>query len=175
MQEKGRKKMSNLSLYNITNRFAELMDKANEGELTEEEYNELGNELALELQNKSANIIGYIKNSESLLDAMKAEEKRLSDIRKQGEAKLEKFYQYVKENMERLNLLEIPTELGSLKIAKNPMSVEIENEDEIPSEFKQEVVTVKIDKTAIKNHFKETGEIVAGTRIIDNKTSLRIK
>lgn len=167
--------MSNISLYNITNRFAELMDKANEGELTEEEYNELGNELALELQNKSANIIGYIKNSESLLDAMKAEEKRLSDIRKQGEAKLEKFYQYVKENMERLNLLEIPTELGSLKIAKNPMSVEIENEDEIPSEFKQEVVTIKIDKTAIKNHFKETGEIVAGTRIIDNKTSLRIK
>lgn len=167
--------MSNISLYNITNRFAELMDKANEGELTEEEYNELGNELALELQNKSANIIGYIKNSEILLDAMKAEEKRLSDIRKQGEAKLEKFYQYVKENMERLNLLEIPTELGSLKIAKNPMSVEIENEDEIPSEFKQEVVTTKIDKTAIKNHFKETGEIVAGTRIIDNKTSLRIK
>lgn len=167
--------MSNKSLYNITNRFAELMDKANEGELTEEEYNELGNELALELQNKSANIIGYIKNSESLLDAMKAEEKRLSDIRKQGEAKLEKFYQYVKENMERLNLLEIPTELGSLKIVKNPMSVEIENEDEIPSEFKQEVVTTKIDKTAIKNHFKETGEIVAGTRIIDNKTSLRIK
>jgi len=167
--------MSNISLYNITNRFAELMDKANDGELTEEEYNELGNELALELQNKSANIIGYIKNSESLLDAMKTEEKRLSDIRKQGEAKLEKFYQYVKENMEKLGLVEIPTELGNLKINKNPMSVEIENEDEIPSEFKQEIVTTKIDKTAIKNHFKETGEIVAGTRIIDNKTSLRIK
>ena len=167
--------MNNLSLYNITNKFVELMDKAQDGELTEEEYNQLGEELAIELQNKSANIIGYIKNSESLLDAMKTEEKRLSDIRKQGEAKLEKFYQYVKENMEKLGLVEIPTELGSLKINKNPMSVEIENEDEIPSEFKQEIVTTKIDKTAIKNHFKETGEIVAGTRIIDNKTSLRIK
>ena len=55
------------------------------------------------------------------------------------------------------------------------MSVEIENEDEIPSEFKQEIVTTKIDKTAIKNHFKETGEIVAGTRIVNDKTSLRIK
>lgn len=106
---------------------------------------------------------------------MKAEEKRLSDIRKQGEIKLEKFYQYVKENMEKLGLVEIPTELGSLKITKNPMSVEIENEDEIPSEFKQEVITIKIDKTAIKNHFKETGEIVAGTRIINDKTSLRVK
>lgn len=167
--------MSNLSLYNITNKFVELMDKAQEGELTEEEYNELGNELALELQNKSSNIIGYIKNSESLLEAMKTEEKRLSDMRKQGEKKLNKFYQYVKENMERLGLVEIPTELGKLKITKNPMSIEIENEDEIPSEFKKEVITTQIDKTAIKNHFKDTGELVPGIRIIDNKTSLRIK
>ncbi len=167
--------MSNLSLYNITNKFVELMDKAQEGQLTEDEYNELGNELALELQNKSSNIIGYIKNSESLLEAMKAEEKRLADMRKQGEKKLEKFYQYVKENMQRLGLEEIPTELGRLKITKNPMSIEIENEDEIPAEFKKEVVTTQIDKTAIKNHFKDTGEIIPGIRIIDNKTSLRIK
>lgn len=167
--------MSNLSLYNITNKFVEIMDKAQEGELTEEEYNELGNELALELQNKSSNIIGYIKNSASLLDAMKAEEKRLADIRKQGEKKLDKFYQYVKENMERLGLEEIPTELGKLKITKNPMSIEIENEDEIPSEFKKEVTTTQVDKTAIKNHFKDTGEIIPGIIIVDNKTSLRIK
>lgn len=167
--------MSNLSLYNITNRFVELMDKAQEGELTEEEYNELGNELALELKNKSSNIIGYIKNSESLLEAMKAEEKRLADIRKQGEKKLDKFYKYVKENMERLGLQEIPTELGKLKITKNPMSIEIENEDEIPTEFKKEITTTQIDKTAIKNHFKNTGEIIPGIRIINNKTSLKIK
>lgn len=167
--------MSNLSLYNITNKFVELMDKAQEEELTEEEYNELGNELALELKNKSSNIIGYIKNSESLLEAMKAEEKRLADIRKQGEKKLDKFYQYVKENMERLGLQEIPTELGKLKITKNPMSIEIENEDEIPTEFKKEITTTQIDKTAIKNHFKNTGEIIPGIRIINNKTSLKIK
>lgn len=167
--------MSNISLYNITNKFVEIMDKAQEGELTEEEYNELGNELALELKNKSSNIIGYIKNSESLLEAMKTEEKRLADIRKLGEKKLDKFYKYVKENMERLGLEEIPTELGKLKITKNPMSIEIENEDEIPSEFKKEIITTQVDKTAIKNHFKDTGEIIPGIRIVDNKTSLKIK
>lgn len=167
--------MSDLTLYNITNKFVDLMDKAEEGELTEEEYNELGNELTLELQNKSANIIGYIKNSESLLEAIKSEEKRLSDMRKAGENKLDKFMQYVKENMEKLDLLEIPTELGSLKINKNPMSVEIENEEEVPEEFKTIVQTTKINKTAIKNHFKETGEIIAGVKIIDNKTTLKIR
>lgn len=167
--------MSDLTLYNITNRFTDLMDKAQNGEITEEEYNELGFEIAQELQTKGANVIGYIRNTELLIEAMKTEEKRISDTRKTGEAKLEKFKQYVLENMERLGLKEIPTELGSLKINKNPMSVEIENEAEVPNEFKTIVQTTKIDKTAIKNHFKETGEIVAGTRIIDDKTSLKIK
>lgn len=167
--------MSNLTLYNITNKFAELMDRAENGELTEEEYNKLGEELALELQNKSSNIIGYVRNSELLIEAMKAEEKRISDMRKAGEIKIEKFKQYVKDNMERLGLDKIPTELGTLSIAKNPMSVEIEDETAVPEEFKTIVQTVKVDKTAIKNHFKETGEVVAGVQIVDDKTSLRIK
>lgn len=167
--------MSDLTLYNITNRFTDLMDKAQNGEITEEEYNELGFEIAQELQTKGANVIGYIRNTELLIEAMKAEEKRIADTRKTGEAKLEKFKQYVLENMERLGLSKIQTELGALSVSKNPMSVEIENEDEIPGEFKQEVVTTKIDKTAIKNHFKTTGEIIPGTKIIDDKMSLRIK
>lgn len=58
--------MSNISLYNITSKFVELINKANEGELTEEEYNELGNELALELQNKSANISSWKNTNKEL-------------------------------------------------------------------------------------------------------------
>jgi hypothetical protein len=167
--------MSNLSLYSITNKFAELMDKAQDGELTEEEYNQLGEELALELQNKSANIIGYTQNKEALIDAIDNQIKRLQELKKTEQNSLDKFKLYVKDNMEKLGIEKIGTELGILSIAKNPMSVEIENEEEIPAEFKQEVVTVKVDKTAIKNHFKETGEVVAGAIIVDDKTSLRIK
>ena len=77
--------------------------------------------------------------------------------------------------MESNGFQKIDTGLGSLTIAKNPMSVEIENEDEIPSEFKQEIITTKIDKNAIKKHIKETGEIIPGVIIVDDKTSLRIK
>lgn len=106
---------------------------------------------------------------------MKAEEKRISDLRKVAENKIEKFKQYVKENMEKLGLEKIQTELGILSIARNPISVEIENEEAIPEEFKNIVQTVKIDKTAIKKHFKETGEVIAGVQIVDDKTSLRIK
>lgn len=163
------------TLYTITNSFVELMEKAASGEITEVEYNQLGEELAAELQNKSVNIIAYMRNQESFIEAVKAEEKRLKDMREKTENRIEKFKQYVKDNMEKLNLQEVPTELGSLKIAKNPISVEILNEDEIPAEFKKEIVETKIDKTAIKEHFKATGELVPGVQIIDNKTSLRVK
>ena len=167
--------MSNLSLYNITNKFIEIMDKVTEGELSEEEYNELGKELAVELQNKSSNIIGYIQNIESFINAVNDEEIRLAEMKKTAEKKLYKFKEYVKENMERLDLTDIPTSLGNLKITKNPMSVEIDNEEKIPGEFKKVEMKVKVDKTAIKKYFKETGEIVPGIKIVDDKTSLRIK
>ena len=167
--------MSNLSLYNITNKFVELMNKAENEELTEEEVQEIGAELEQELLNKSSNIIAYIRNGESLINAIKDEETRLEEMRKVGERKLENFKTYVLDNMERLEISTIPTSLGNLKVAKNPISVEITNEDEVPAEFKKIVTKESIDKTAIKKHFKETGEIVSGTRIIDDKTSLRIK
>ena len=167
--------MSDLTLYNITNKFVDLMDKVENGELTEEEYNQLGEELALELQHKGSGIIGYAQNEEALIDAVDTQIKRLQEFKKSKQNKLEKFKQYVKENMERLGITKMDTELGTLSINKNPMSVEIENEEEIPKQFKQQVVTTKIDKTAIKNHFKDTGEIIPGAKIVDDKTSLRIK
>ena len=167
--------MSSLSLYNITNKFTELMNKAQEGELTEEEYNELGNELALELQNKSGNIIGYSQNEEALIEAIDIQIKRLQEFKKAKKNSLDRFYQYVKDNMNKLGLTKIGTELGTISIVKNPISVEIEDEEAIPEKYKNVIVTTNVDKTAIKTYFKETGEIVAGTRIVNDKTSLRRK
>lgn len=168
----GGRKMNSLSLYNITSAFPLIMEQE---EMAPELKEELERELTILLQEKSQNIIGYVRNMELTVDAMKTEEKRISEQRKGIENKIEKFKNYVKECMERNGFSKIDTGLGSLAIAKNPMSLEIENEDEIPIEFKQEIVTTKIDKTAIKKHFKETGEIIPGTIIVNDKTSLRIK
>lgn len=167
--------MGDLSLYNITNKFTEIMDKVETGELTELEYNEMGEELALLLKQKSSNIIGYIRNIEVLINAMSDEEKRIASNRKALENKLEKFKSYIKDNMEKLELPKIDTEIGTISLVKNPISVEIINETDVPSEFKKEYLMTKIDKTAIKNHFIETGEIPTGTKIINDKKSVRIK
>lgn len=164
--------MGNLSLYEIANAFPALMESE---EITEEDKNKIKTELTMLLQQKSQNIIGYTKNIELTINAMKEEEDRMASNRKVLENKLARFKQYVKECMENNGITKIETGLGTLSIAKSPASVEIINEEAIPSEFKQEIVTVKIDKTKIKNNFKETGEIPDGVNIVTTNTSLRIK
>ena len=165
--------MSNL--YEITNSFVELMSKAEEGELTEEEYNKIGEELAVQLQAKSSNIIGYYQNENALIEAIDTQIKRLQDLKKVKQNSIDRFKKYVKENMERLEIQKIETELGTLSIAKSPISVEIVNEDEIPEEFKDTITTVKTNKKKISDNFKATGEIPNGVIIHTDNTNLRIK
>lgn len=164
--------MENLSLYQITNAFPALMESE---EITPEDKAKIEEELTILLQQKSQNIIGYTKNIELTINAMKEEEDRIANNRKTLENKLARFKQYVKECMENSGITKIETGLGTLSIAKSPVSVEIVNEEAIPSDFKQEIVTVKVDKTKIKENFKETGEIPDGVNIITTNTNLRIK
>lgn len=164
--------MNSLSLYEITNAFPVLMEAE---DMTEENKKEVKEELTVLLQQKSQNIIGYARNIELTIDAMKSEEKRISEQRKVLENKLVKFKEYVKECMESNGFTKIETELGTLTIAKSPISVEIVNEDAIPTEYKQEITTIKIDKKAIADNFKTTGEIPEGVNIYTNNTNLRIK
>lgn len=164
--------MNNLSLYNISNGFVQLM--ANE-EIKEEEKELIKKELIELLQQKSENIIGFTKNLELTIEAMKTEEKRIAENRKGLESKLENFKQYVKECMETMDNTKIETTLGTLSVAKNPISVEILDEDKIPNKYKTQVITIKVDKKAIADDFKATGELIEGANIITTKTSLRIK
>ena len=163
------------SLYNITNEFLELQEKAKEGVITEEEYDREGQLLAMDLQQKHTNIIGYVQDRMALIDAIDVQIKRLQEFKKVEQNGLDRLKENTKTQMERLGLTKVETELGTLSIAKNPISVEIVNEEELPKQFVQEVVTIKPDKKAIADNFKATGEIPPGVVIHDNNTSLRVK
>lgn len=164
--------MNNLNLYSITSAFPKLMESE---EISKEDKAKIKEELKELLVQKSTNIIGYTKNIELTILAMKEEEKRIAEIRKSLENKLDNFKKYVKECMEQNGITKVETSLGNLSIAKSPISIEITNEDEIPAEFKQEIRTMKIDKKAIADNFKATGELINGVIIHAYNTNLRIK
>ena len=163
-----------ISLYNITSKFIELFNNAEEELITPEELETMGNELALELKNKSTSIVAFDRTLEAQENAINVELERLKLMKDRISKRREKFKNYVKENMETLELQKIETELGTISIAKNPASVEIYDESLVPAEYKKEKVTIIVDKTKIKEALKN-GENVKGAKLIEDKTSLRIK
>ena len=106
---------------------------------------------------------------------MKEEEDRLEETRKKLEKRLNHFKDYVIECMIRNNIEKIDTDLGCLTLAKNPISVEIVNTEKIPSKYKKITQTEIIDKRAILNDFKDTGEVIEGVSFNTESKSLRIK
>lgn len=164
--------MQNLKLYEITNGF---MSLNNNEELTEEEKNEIGVQLTEALKIKSNNIVGYYQEEKVLLEGIDAEIKRLQDYKKAVTNRIDRYKEYVKENMQVLGIDKIETELGTISIAKSPISVDIIDEDKIPAEYKTIVQTIKVDKKAIADNFKSTGELIEGVRINTENKSLRIK
>lgn len=161
-----------MKLYEITNQALELM---NNEEMTEEEFKESEKQLSLALQQKSKDIVGVYKNIDSDIEALNNEIKRLTEIKRIKENNKERFKEYVKSNMEILNLQKIETEIGSITLAKSPISIEIIDEEKIPSQYKKIVQTVSIDKKAIADNFKATGELIDGVAIHTDNTSVRIK
>lgn len=161
-----------LSLYEITGAFPKLMAQE---EMSEEDKNKVEEELTTLLQKKSNSVIAYSKNIELAIKAMKEEETRISTNRKTLENRLEQFKKYVKECMEGNGINKIETDLGTLSIARSPMSIEIVNEEEIPDEYKEVIFTTKVDKKKIAEAFKSTGELIEGVEIHTGNTNLRIK
>ena len=144
-------------------------------EMSEEDKNKVEEELTTLLQKKSNSVIAYSKNIELAIKAMKEEETRISTNRKTLENRLEQFKKYVKECMEGNGINKIETDLGTLSIARSPISIEIVNEEEIPDEYKEVIFTTKVDKKKIAEAFKSTGELIEGVEIHTDNTNLRIK
>lgn len=163
----------NLKLHEITQGFMALAD--GKDELTEDELQIISNQLNQALQEKSTNIIAYYENLNILQEGISNEIKRLQEYKKQVETRIENYKSYIKENMQKLNIDKLETPLGKISIAKSPISCEILDEEKIPSKYKILVQTPKIDKKAIIDDFKATGEIIDGVKMNTTNTNLRIK
>lgn len=163
----------NISLYEMTNDLAELLN-ISEDEITEEQKSEITNTIMDMIKNKSENIIKVIRNFETRIDAVKNEEKRLTEYRKSEEKKLENLKKYTINCLQQANIKNIDTNLGKVSVRKNPASVEIIDALEIPQEFMITKQVTEINKKALKEVMKK-GTTVRGAVLNDNKYSLSVK
>ena len=132
----------------------------------------LEQELKLQLQTKGAGIIKSFKNSETMLNGVDEEIKRLQALKKSISNQINSRKEYIVRNMEMMGITKIETELGNLSLRKSK-SVNIYDESLIDKKFIEVETKEKISKTEIKKAI-EAGENVQGANIVE-KNSLNIK
>lgn len=117
------------------------------------------------IESKGAAIASIIREYELGGDALQDEIDRLS-IRKQVlTARAARLRRYLYECIKRAGLDRVDARLFTLTIRQNPERVDVLDESQVPDRFKSEVVTIKIDKNAIKAEAKKTGTIPPGVQI----------
>ena len=115
------------------------------------------------LMEKSADIVKYYKNRDSLIESIDKEIKRLQELKKTGEKKQDSFKNYIKMCMEKMGVKKIETSNGNISLRKTPESVELIDEEIIPEKFKTTVQLEKISKTDIKKALQEGEEVPGAT------------
>lgn len=167
--------MSNLSLYQLSNNYLEALDFLTdpEADLPAEAINDTLEALGGELEDKAVNVAKFLRNMEAAAEAIKAAEADMARRRKTLESRAKWLKDYLKGNMEACGISKIECPYFKIAIQKNPAAVQIVDESAIPDHFKEQVVTWRINKTAIKEAIK-AGKEVSGAALA-NGTRLAIR
>lgn len=124
-----------------------------------------------QIEEKAENIAKLIKSIDADVDALKTEEKRLSDRRKALENKKDRVKTYLEKQLEFAGMEKVKTTTFTVAMQNNPASVNIFSEDSIPEQFI--MYEKKISKADILEKLK-AGEEVPGA-ILQQSKSLRIR
>lgn len=163
------------TLYELTNDLKDI-EKALEVEVLEQSQEcikGLIDILEKQIQNKGENIIKLVKNKEAIVSSRKEEIKRLQELNKKDEKEIADLKRYTKECIERAGKKRVETVLGNLTVRKAQPVVKVLDATKLPADYLIQKTTINADKIKIKEHFKETGEILDGVEIT-LETSLTI-
>ena len=124
---------------------------------------------------KQVDLVNTILSKEQEITELKAEEQKISNKRKYLENQLNNFKEEVKSILEENGIEKLETEVGKISIRQNPISVEVEDIEKVPNEYKIIKTTVSVDKKKITDNFKATGEVIDGIKLNLTNTSLQVK
>jgi hypothetical protein len=127
------------------------------------------------IEEKGAGIAAVLANLDADAQACATEEKRLAARRARFERNAESLRRYVHVQMEGRGIQRIAAGTFSFALKRCPPSVEVIDEARVPEGFKRKKQSEAVDKAAVLAAWREHGECVPGTRIVDDRTRLEIK
>ena len=147
---------------------AEELDDSTE-QLPAMEYLE---KLAIQEQSK-ADAIGYaVRKRKAEIQFLKEEEQRLKKRRHSMERRMEEFKEYLLFIFQKYNLQRVKGLSSTLSI-RTVHSVNIEDTESLPEQYKQTISDIKLDKQGLSKALKN-GEEIAGANL-EKRPSLVIR
>jgi len=158
-----------MNLYNIANEYQSLLDQTFDhetGELNEVVLAKL-DEVQADVKEKGIAIASFIKNIEADRDAIEIAKKNMAEREARLNRRVAYMTDYLQSNMERCGISEIACPYFVVKLKKCPLSVNVLDEDAIPSEYKKMKTTFSVDKIKLKEEIL-AGVIVPGVELKQN-------
>lgn len=170
--------MSDLTLFEVAAQYRHITDILQDSGCDEQTLTDTLEAEAWPLEVKAQNYGFVIRNMEATAEAIKAAEKQMADRRKAIEKRAAALTERLKIGMEIAGVSKLETPHFALTIKKNPPSVEVWDEKQIPEEFMRTPEPPPPpqpvpDKAAIKDAIK-AGKEVPGAKL-NQATRVEIK
>ena len=133
---------------------------------------ELINECKENFDEKIAGLVEFIKRLSADYEAYKKEEARLAAMKKSTDNKIEWLKAYIKACIEKTGKDKVETTSCKVSLSSSH-AVNITNLEALPAEYKSIEQTIKVDKKALADAFKQ-GKEIAGAEYVTN-INLRIR
>lgn len=155
------------TLYDLTEAYVQLMADLESCESKEEADRVMDavEKINDDIGTKAEAYARLMRNLKADSEAYDAEIKRLTARKSATENAIKRLMDHLAFAMGIAGASELKTSIGKFSIVKNPWSVKVANESEIPEAFLIPQPP-KVDKTAILRQYNESGEIVKGVDIV---------
>lgn len=161
-----------MKLYELGESYTTLLEKIESGEFKFDDLKDTLEAIEEAIEMKIENIAKIVKTTESEAEIVKLEEKRLAEKRKALENSAERLKQYAEDELRKTGIQKVKGKLFTIALQKNPPSVEVLSESDIPEDYIRVVTQKSVDKKSILEVLK-AGEFVPGVSLKQTE-SLRI-
>lgn len=165
-----------MKLYELSQRYQQALDliESAEDDFTEEQWDILV-ELEGAFNDKVENVGKFVKSLDADITAIKAERQRLAAREKTLDRKVDWLKAYLLHAIRSSGKDKVKGHVLTVSLRKAPISCEVLDAEEVPADFKREVTEVKVDRNGIIAHFKTTGELLPGVRMVVDKQTISIR
>jgi len=158
-----------MQLYELSHKYQTILARIEDGQEGLDDTLEALNDA---IEDKVENIGKIIKTVEAEASGLKLEEQRLADRRKALEANVKRLKLYAEQSMQDVGMKKIKGQLFTFSIQKNPPSVEVLDDSEVPKVYFT-IPSPVLDKKALMEELK-LGHEVPGVQLKQGE-SLRIR